>query len=209
MIADVLLQTYSEAGAESLPELVREPAFRELAIYEAQASGPLHTILGECPNYVCSEFFAGVTPGSLRDGVRCEDLQALSFSDASLDIVMHSSVLEHVPRPQDAFSESHRVLRGGGRLIFEVPMTDRGIPGMRPKSVVRVETSSGRDIHVLEPAYHDDPLNPDGVLVYTDFGLDVEERLKNVGFQVKLESRRLDRSSMSHSVVVVATKPPV
>ncbi len=206
MIADVLLGIYSRAGARSLSALVDEEAFRALSIYEAQASGPLHALLRKCPAYVCSEYFADTAPGTMHEGVRCEDLQALSCDDASLDLILHSSVLEHIPRPDDAFREAHRVLRPSGRLIFEVPMTDRGNPNLRPKSVVRVDTSSGRAVHLLEPAYHDDPLDPQGVLVYTDFGLDIEPRLSRFGFDVELVVRRLESSTMSHAVVVVARK---
>jgi SAM-dependent methyltransferase len=186
---------------------VREPTFRERSVFEAQASGPLHAVLRALPRYVCSEYFAGAAPGTVRDGVRCEDLQALSFADASLDLVLHSSVLEHLPRPQRALAEAFRVLRPGGHLVFEVPMTDGGIPGLREKSVLRVDTSTGMDVPLLPRVYHDDPLSARGALVYTDFGTDLLALLGALGFEARLEVRALAHSSMSHAVVVIARKP--
>jgi SAM-dependent methyltransferase len=207
MIADVLVATFSRAGAASVAELVHEREFRELAIHEAQASGPLHAMLCATPRYLCSEYLPGVEPGATRHGLRCEDLQATSFPAASLDLVLHSSVLEHVPHPDRALAESFRVLRAGGHLVFEVPMTDPGVRGLRPRSVKRVDASSGRDVHLLPPLHHDDPLRPEGALVYTDFGMDVVTRLSELGFDAHIESRELHGSTMSHATVVVARKP--
>ena len=206
-LADVLLRTFAREDARSLVELVEERAFRELAIFEAQAAGPLHLLLRSLPGYVCSEYLADVARGSSRDGIRCEDLQALTFADQSLDLVLHSSVLEHVRRPGLALAESFRVLRPGGHTLFEVPMTERGIPGVRQRTVVRVDATGEQDVHVLEPVYHDDPLSPAGALVYTDFGADLAQQMSALGFEARLETLRLARSSMSHAVVVVARKP--
>jgi len=205
LVAEVLVKTFSRGEAAALCELVREPAFRGLSVFEAQARGPLHAFLRELSGYVCSEYFAGVPSGASRDGVRCEDLQALSFADASLDLVLHASVLEHVPDPGRALTESFRVLRPGGTLLFEVPMTEPGVPGLRARSVVRVDASTG--VPRLPPVYHDDPLDPRGALVYTDFGTDLLERLGALGFEPRLEVRALPQSSMSHAVVVVARRP--
>ena len=50
------------------------------------------------------------------------DIQNLTqIQEASFDTVFCSQVLEHVPRPWEAFSEFARVLRPGGRLILTVP----------------------------------------------------------------------------------------
>jgi SAM-dependent methyltransferase len=46
---------------------------------------------------------------------------ALPLRDASLDCVLCTEVLEHVPDPATALSEIARVLRGGGYLILTVP----------------------------------------------------------------------------------------
>lgn len=50
------------------------------------------------------------------------DVQAMkAIPDRSFDSVLSTQVIEHVPRPQDAFSEFSRVLRPGGILILTAP----------------------------------------------------------------------------------------
>lgn len=43
------------------------------------------------------------------------------IKDASMDVVLCTQVLEHVPRPWDAVREIERVLKPGGTLILSVP----------------------------------------------------------------------------------------
>ena len=47
----------------------------------------------------------------------------LPLEDDSLDAVVCTQVLEHVPEPSEALSEFLRVLRPGGRLIISTPLT--------------------------------------------------------------------------------------
>lgn len=47
----------------------------------------------------------------------------LPLADDSLDAVVCTQVLEHVPEPSDALREFLRVIRPGGRLIISTPMT--------------------------------------------------------------------------------------
>jgi SAM-dependent methyltransferase len=49
------------------------------------------------------------------------DLTALPVPDASVDRVMASEVLEHIPDDAAAFAEIARVLRPGGRIVVTVP----------------------------------------------------------------------------------------
>jgi SAM-dependent methyltransferase len=49
------------------------------------------------------------------------DLLALPFPDASVDRVMASEVLEHIPDDATAMAEIFRVLRPGGRVAVTVP----------------------------------------------------------------------------------------
>jgi SAM-dependent methyltransferase len=56
---------------------------------------------------------------------RIEDAQALTFEDGSVGTILLMEILEHLPRPQQAISEAHRVLRGDGRLVVSVPFNYR------------------------------------------------------------------------------------
>jgi ubiquinone/menaquinone biosynthesis C-methylase UbiE len=46
------------------------------------------------------------------------DAEALPFGEESFDLVIGHAVLHHLPDLERAFSEFHRVLRPGGRLVF-------------------------------------------------------------------------------------------
>jgi SAM-dependent methyltransferase len=50
-----------------------------------------------------------------------EDVQALTYSDASFDTVVSCETVEHLPDPQRAVGELARVLRPGGRLFLTTP----------------------------------------------------------------------------------------
>lgn len=76
------------------------------------------------PNAVGSEYLRDGTRqgGQNRDGVRCEDMTALSFESESFDGVVSMDVIEHVPDYERALSEAFRVLRPGGRLVLSAPV---------------------------------------------------------------------------------------
>ncbi len=49
------------------------------------------------------------------------DARRLPFPDESFATVMSLSVLEHIPRNQEAVAEAHRVLKRGGLFVFTAP----------------------------------------------------------------------------------------
>jgi SAM-dependent methyltransferase len=118
-------------------------------------------------SYVTSEYRPDA-PRSRPGKVRHEDLEALTFDDGSFDLVITSEVLEHVHDPWAAFGEIRRVLRGGGRHVFTVPL----LPG---------SVTTRRD--PARPVYHIDPLRPAGIEVVTDFGDDLPDLLGPLGFE--------------------------
>lgn len=144
---------------------------------ELSARGPLARFLKRAAKSAAfSEYFADVEPGSYREGVRCEDVQRLSYADASFDLVTHTEVLEHVPDDARAFAELHRVLRPGGTMLFTVPLYG-GYP-----TIERARLRNGEIEHLMEPAYHIDPLRGAGILAFRDYGLDIVGRLRAAGF---------------------------
>lgn len=77
--------------------------------------------------------------------------------------------MEHVFDPETAFREIGRVLKPGGAHIFTVPLVNKAASTRRR---ARRETS-GKILHLQEPGYHGNPVDPDGSLVTTDWGYDI------------------------------------
>lgn len=67
---------------------------------------------------------AGYHPSSNYGIYNCnchQDIQCMTFDDASFDAVICLEVLEHVRDPFQAVKEIKRVMRGGGVLLLTVP----------------------------------------------------------------------------------------
>jgi SAM-dependent methyltransferase len=176
---------------------------RSLDVCELSARGPLVNYLrSRTRSLATSEYFAGVASGESVDGVRCEDVQRLTYADSSFDLVTHTEVFEHVPKDARAFAQLHRVLKPGGTVVFTVPVTDR------IETIERARLHDGVVEHLLPPAFHTDPLR-DGssILVYRDYGTDIVERVKNAGFvDVRLLARATEVPWRMGRRVVVARR---
>lgn len=164
-VADALLARYAD-GALSVAELVAEPGFRALEIAEVNAIGRMHPFLAGLPGLTYFEYPQ-------------EDIQALSYADASFDLVLSSETLEHVEDPLRALRETRRVLRPGGRHVFTVPVDPR-LPRTRSREgLPPVHHGRGGGPFVLVTRRHD-------MLAYTDFGADVPELLREAGFEAEV-----------------------
>lgn len=173
--------------------------FSTLDTYELSTTGALlRWLRRRCRSVATSEYLEGVEPGTSVRGIRCEDVQRLSFADGSFDLCTSTEVFEHVPDDRAGLSELHRVLRPGGHLLFTVPLSDT------QPTMERVRRDGQRLEHVLPPAYHGDRLNgPGSVLVYRDYGLDIVERVQEAGFdKVALWTPEQDFCGYRRSVVV-------
>src|SRR5699024_5851323 len=96
------------------------------------------------------------------------------------DLVITQDVLEHVANPASAFREIARVLRPGGRHVFTIPWYPAA------KTRTRAYEQQGRIVHVLEPEHHGNPVDPEGSLVFTDFGGDLPEMISSgTGMQTR------------------------
>ncbi|MAV58461.1 MAG: SAM-dependent methyltransferase [Candidatus Marinimicrobia bacterium] len=122
--------------------------------------------------------------GSYYDDIRHEDCENLSFSDNSVDIIVSNEVFEHIPDPGKAFSECNRVLKKNGQFIFTIPFYSGTYV-----SEIRAFLDKNGEINHIKPAeYHGNPLSEKGSLVFTDFGWDVIDTLKDKGFKnVRIE----------------------
>jgi len=61
-------------------------------------------------------------PGEMRDGVRCEDLQCVTYPNNYFDIILTSETLEPVPDPGKAWQEISLTLDDRGYEISIVPV---------------------------------------------------------------------------------------
>lgn len=145
--------------------------------YELSTSGAvLAHLQRHCAAVTTSEYIDGAALGEVHGGVRCEDVQRLTFPDASFDLCTSTEVFEHVPDDRAGFREIRRVLRPGGCLAFTVPLSGA-------TTVERARIVDGQCIHLLPPTYHGDRLTGAGtVLVYRDYGSDILQRLRDCGF---------------------------
>jgi SAM-dependent methyltransferase len=170
-VARTLARLVAGPDSRQLPGAL--PALAGARLYEAQAKGPLHDRLASLPGYVCSEYVPETAaPGEIApDGVRCEDLERLTFADGAFDFVITQDVLEHVADPWRAFEEIWRVLAPGGRHVFTVPMHE----GHATTSRVRFDADGRHDL--LPPVHHGDPVRQGGSLVVTDYGDDLADLL--------------------------------
>lgn len=149
------------------------PDYRTKRIHESSPGGRGVSVrLGrECRHYTYSHYFPDVPLGRLskRFQARCESLEALTFADASFDLIITQDVMEHILDPAAAFREIARVLRPGGAHIFTVPLVRKNEPS-RPRAV---RGSDGQVKYLLEPEYHGNPVDEKGSLVTMDWGYDI------------------------------------
>jgi Methyltransferase domain len=90
------------------------PKWKEYKIHESSPSGPSSNFIKKhCAAYVPTQFFGDTPLGSSKNGVRCENLEKMTFDDSSFDLMITQDVFEHVMNPADAFKEIERILRAG------------------------------------------------------------------------------------------------
>lgn len=104
------------------------------------------------------------------EGTRDMDITALALPDASVDAILCSHVLEHVPEDRRAMEELFRVLRPGGWAVVHVP-----------QDYERAQTDE--DPTVTDPQERERRFGRhDHVRLY---GRDFADKLSAVGFEVE------------------------
>lgn len=151
------------------------PNWRELSIHESSPCGRGASVrlAKECKGYVASQFFPDVNRGQLSQGVRCEDLEQLTFQDASIDLHVTQDVLEHVFNPVKVFREIARTLKPGGAHVFTTPLVRKHQPS-RLRAQIDAE---GKVTHLEPPQYHGNPISDKGSLVTVDWGFDITRHI--------------------------------
>jgi hypothetical protein len=179
-------------------EYLRENFIPEkLDILELDPNSCLRAFLERGHSYIRSYFRPGHAVGDMRpDGARMEDITHLSLQNESLDLIVSSDVLEHVPNAKAAFDETFRVLRAGGAHIFTVPF--------EKETIQRAVLENGGVRHLAEPEYHSDPLDPKGILAFWHYGPDLQQQFGSTGLTFTLVK---GPEGARRSVVWQARKP--
>ncbi len=154
-------------------------------LYLTEALGPLKSLLDKrYKSVIGSEYISpDKEPGSTHliggQVVFHEDVTNLSLSAGSVDAVVSLEVLEHVPDYRSALSEFSRVIKKeAGVLLVTAPLA----LGSESTVVRARKEPDGSITHFEPPDYHGDPLSLEGVLCYYNFGWDILNTLREVGF---------------------------
>ncbi len=149
------------------------PDWHELTIHESSPAfrGASKRVREECANYIPSQYYPHLLPGTIHDGFQCENLENLTFKDESIDIHITQDVFEHILDPDKAFKEIERTLKPGGAHIFTVPLVRKNNPSM----IRAIRTEKKALKHLLEPVFHGNPIDSQGSLVTVDWGYDICE----------------------------------
>ena len=147
------------------------PHWEQLAIHESSPSirGASTRISTMCKQYIPSQFFPDTPLGSVKNGIRCENLEALTFADDSIDLHITQDVMEHVLHPSKVWKEIARTLKPGGAHIFTVPIVNK----TKPSNLRARVNEHGQVIHIFPSQYHGNPISDEGSLVTVDWGFDI------------------------------------
>ncbi len=151
------------------------------AIYLAEQVTPLYAALKKrFVNLTGSEYLGDKVPFGERDtrGVRNESITKLMFADDAFDFILNFDVLEHVPDVASGLREIHRTLAPNGKLLLSVPF----LPGEQSTQIRAQLTPTGEIEHLMAPQYHGDPIADAGCLCFQDFGWDLLDQMREIGF---------------------------
>jgi SAM-dependent methyltransferase len=163
------------------------PRWRDLTIHESSpvsGRGASRRLANEAPGYVPSYYYPNVAAGEMVKGVRCEDLENLSFDDESFDLHLTQDVFEHLFNPAAAFREIARTLRPGGAHVFTTPLVRKN----EATRFCAALAPDGTVIHLVKPSeYHGNPISLEGSLVTVNWGYDIADYIfKACGLFTKL-----------------------
>lgn len=168
-------------GLKIVDEVIARRAFPNSVVLERLT--PLFPHLQKrLPRIVGCEYLGDYVPGSNHPingiDVRHETIEALSFGDASQDLILHFDVIEHVADAGAAFREIHRALRVHGMMVFTCPFYHA-----LGKNTVRAEVRNGEIHHFLPEAYHGNPLSDKGSFVFIHPSWELIDTIYAAGFR--------------------------
>jgi SAM-dependent methyltransferase len=184
--------------AESIKDLVKSHSnlsfSRRLEVYDTQVpfyyqtTYPIPDMLSECKWIdVQTSIFKPQEKLGLKFGPNTsnQNLEQLTFSDNSFDIVITSDVMEHVRLDDRAHQEIRRVLKRGGVYLFTVPHGR-----VKKETLIRVAVTDpldpSKDQFLMEKEYHGDANSPERKsLCYRTYGTNLDMYLARLGFTVE------------------------
>lgn len=171
-------------------------------ILDTDAYSAIFRTMCNTPFYRSSVYRPDLPAGvSVQPSVDNVDLMDMPFPDAMFDVILTSDVMEHVRRDDAAHAEIYRCLKAGGCYVFTVPF----VPEWEHDQI-RVDGSGEKDVFLMEPEYHKDPLNIKGALVYRIYGAELITKLERIGFDVKFDNSPIHKLGMPVRDVFVCRK---
>jgi ubiquinone/menaquinone biosynthesis C-methylase UbiE len=90
--------------------------------------------------------FSSTPLGDQKNGIRCENLEQLTFPDETFDIFITQDVFEHIFDIEKASNEIMRVLKAPGIHIFTAPKHKE-----LKKTIPRAESINGQITKTCRP----------------------------------------------------------
>jgi SAM-dependent methyltransferase len=153
-LASAILKTYKFEG--TLAKFVQTELAASLQVLEINEAGRLSDVLSNLPGHQLVSYPE-------------YDMTRLSIPSRTMDLVIHSDTLEHIPHPIAALHECGRVLKTQGRCIYTVPIVvgrlTRSREGMKNSFHGSQETTN------------------EGYIVRTEFGSDAWCYAAQAGFR--------------------------
>jgi SAM-dependent methyltransferase len=180
VLCPCLLNNRTRASVHILEQVLGARAAHTL--YVAEQVTPLYATLEKrFPRLTGSEYLGNRIPFGETDtrGVRNESITHLTFGDHSFDYVLNFDVLEHIPNPEAGLGEIHRVLKPNGHLLLSVPFLQNQLANQLRARI----NSSGEVEYLLPPQYHGDPISDAGCLCFQDFGWELLDQMRAIGFR--------------------------
>ncbi|MFO1102117.1 MAG: class I SAM-dependent methyltransferase [Methylocystis sp.] len=155
--------------------LVKGP---RLSVYASEWVSPFANVMRRFVAYQGSEYLPTPEDRAKHPEIRHEDVMATTFADGSFDAYITNEVLEHVPIVEAALLEANRILAPGGLFFGTFPMAYASA-----RTVRKAELRDGQIVHLTEPEYHGNPIDPSGgSLVFNIPAWDILDQARNSGF---------------------------
>jgi len=198
--------------AESIRDLVKSYSnlcfSRRLEVYDTQVpfyyktTYPIPDMLSRCEWIgVHTSIFRPQEKLGLKLGPNTsnQNLEQLTFSDNSFDIVITSDVMEHVRLDDRAHQEIRRVLKPGGVYLFTVPHGR-----VKPETIIRVAVTDpldpSKDEFLMEKEYHGDANSLERKsLCYRTYGTNLDNYLTRLGFTVEYSKPDLPEAGIMNT----------